>query len=178
MPRYTLFTFKPIRVPLSRLPDPDLAEAILLGELQAFAQDLKSDFEATTSKWRTKPKFVINVSLSGNKATYTVYTSSKVYKWVSSGTKKHPEAGKRKFALKLALTKLNTATKITWITKGAIKHPKLVTRQFMSAVIVAYVKRQGIKARNYPQAIMRKRKPEFSPRMHAAIQRWAAANRR
>ncbi len=170
MPSNSLITFKPLRVPASKLPDPTKVEKYLGDALNAFGRDLKKDFEATVTNWQDKPKFVVSFQVTGNKVSYSVYTTSKIYSWVSGGAKKHTLSPKKAKALKLVGTRMATLRLLSWVTVGLIKKPKITTKTFKTAIFVANVKKHpGIKKRDYPKQIMAKRKPEFSPRMHAAI---------
>lgn len=171
-----LFAFKPIRVPASRLPDPDAVEKYLGEALKSFAKDLEKDFKDTVSKWDKKPRFKITYQIIGNKVSYTVYTDSKQYLYVSGGTRKHGLEPKNKKALKLIGVRNKTLSLVSWVTVGLIKKPVFKTKSFTTGVFVRHVKHPGIKKREYPKKIMAKRKPEFSPRMHAAIRAALAKN--
>ncbi len=170
MPQRNLITFKPIRVPLARtVSDQELYDA-LITEVNAFARDLKTDFEETTSKWRKKPKFTVEPKTQGNRVTFKVYTSSLIYFMVSSGTKRHKIYARRAKALKLAgVRRSRSFTLESWTTVGLIKVPSTTTKHFTSQTFSKFVKHPGIKKRDYPAKIMRVRKPTFSPRMHKAI---------
>ncbi len=172
-----LITFKPLRVPASKLPDPAAVEKYLGDALKAFAKDLESDFLETVATWDNKPKFVITYSIVGNKVSYTVYTDSKPYAYVSGGAKKHSLMPKNKKALLLLGKRTRTLTLESWVKVGLIMKPNVRTKTFTTGVFVARVKKHpGIKKRDYPGKIMRKRRPEFSARMHAAIRVALARN--
>lgn len=164
-------SFKPIRIPEYRIRNNELLAAALEAEAIRFAEDMKKDLEAIVKDWSAakKPKFVVSVRITGNKATFTVTTNSKIFMYVSGGTKRHAEYPKRKKALKFATTKDVTLTLTSWKTVKAIKVPVTRTKIIKVGVFSMRVKKQKITKRDYPMQVMRKRKPEFSKRLHTAI---------
>jgi hypothetical protein len=152
-----MVAFKPIRVPLGRMTSDASVYAAVVAELDSFAEDLKSDFEDTTIDWKIKPLFVVRPSLNGNAVTFFVYTDHPIYRWVNNGTRKHVIKPRRGHALALA----TVITVISPLTGKA--RPR-------TAVVRGPVNHPGIKARNFDVAIMRNRKPTFSPRMRKAIE--------
>lgn len=53
--------------------------------MMAIAEEAKKDFEKTTSTWKTKPEFVIDV----RPRSYAIITDSDIYHFVDKGTRPH-----------------------------------------------------------------------------------------
>lgn len=62
---------------------------VFLNAMRKEGTQIKHDFQRTTKTWEHKPKFEVEVSLSGPGPVVMVGTDDKIYGYVNEGTKPH-----------------------------------------------------------------------------------------
>lgn len=143
--------FRAIPIPVSRgFMDPRRFERALENFLDAAAENVRIDLGVTVQTWKTRPEFKID-KVRGERV---ISTDNLIYKFVSGGTRVRYATMSRDFVPK---------TRANWIGSG----PGRGRRLFVSRKHP----RPGIKARRFPQAIIKKwgpRFPELCRRMIAA----------
>jgi len=134
------FSVQAISVPKDFL-DPKAFERAIENFLDAGAENIRVDFQVTTQTWREKPKFTIE---KAGRESRWIYTGDKIYKFISGGTSVRYATMTPDFIPK---------TQIGYIGSGA-------GRGGVAFVNKKYP-RPGIKAREFPKAIVRKWRPKW-----------------
>lgn len=126
--------------------------------LTAAARSAKVDFDVTTRTWTNRPKFII-VKLAYQRI---VGTDSKVYLYVTRGTKRHKIKAKNARALTFRVGGFRAKTRPGWIgsNKGAQGKDWRSKRE---------VDHPGSKARNFEKTIGEKWQKELPVLMQKAI---------
>jgi hypothetical protein len=123
-------------IPRELLGDPARIERAVNNALDATSLAMKVDFDVTTRTWRNRPEFFIRRPAPGVRI---IFTENKIYRFVSGGTR------------------------IRYATMTVGFKPKTFVRQIFSGPGrggLAYVNtrkpRPGIKAREFPEVIVKK----------------------
>ncbi len=136
-------------------------------EMNAIGDVMKSDFKSSTSTWSPKHKPTFKKEATQNPAylRVEVFTTSKVYGYVSEGTRPHDISGKK------------SKRKLLRFRSGYL--PKTVPGMLPARgggprgdfVIARKVHHPGSKGRKFPDLIVKVRSKEFVRRMQAAVNR-------
>lgn len=144
----------------------------LLNAMRKAATQVKKDFQATTKTWKHQPKFEVLVSLKAPPGpTILVATDDKIYRFVNEGTKPHPifagiytgKSGKRALAFPSVSTPKTTP--------GSLSSGP--GRKGGATVLRPYVQHPGTEARNFDEAVKKKREKWFKRQMEKAMSRAA-----
>jgi len=154
-----------------RLKEGDFRLKMLNAARKAGTQ-IKGDFEKCVATWDHKPKFAVEVSLTGPGPIVEVWTDDKVFRYVNEGTKEHDVwagyyTGKsdKKVLVFQEHYKEKTSVGVIGSTAGG-PSGKLIFRP--------YVHVEGIEARKFDKAIAKVRQPWFKREMEQAMREWAA----
>lgn len=124
------------------------------------AADVKVDFQVTTDTWERKPAFVIAAKPGERR----IYTSNKIYKFVSGGTRPHPIAARNGKALAFYRTGFRPKTRPGYIgsNKGQSANKDLT-------IVKRIVRHPGTRARDFDRTIQKKWQKIFPRMMQDAI---------
>ena len=139
----------------------------LTRQMKAFINGpITDDFDATVETWTGKSKFVKSFGATGDGVYGKMETDDQKYRWVSEGTRDHmvPKSGTATMAFPSAYTAKTAPGKIG-SGAGGPSGPIIVrTGQW---------KVSGIKPRKFPEAIKKKREPDFIRYGQEALKRGA-----
>lgn len=143
--------------------------SVLTKALHEAAEDIRRDFERTTSTWNHKPAFkVINTS-TRDRLSERIETDDPIYTMLSVGTRPH-------------IIRPRTARALSF--RGGPYTAKsvpgtLAARSGGSSggqVAVKFVMHPGTKARNFPETVAREWRKKFPDRMQDALNKAAKAS--
>jgi hypothetical protein len=118
------------------------------------ADEVKKDFEKTTSTWETKVNFTINKTKFGR----GISTKSKIYGYVNNGTRAHTITARRARVLAFGsasrpktrpgvIASSNGGSGGSTVYRRQVRHPGTTAREFDKAIYAKSQKRFGPKSR-------------------------------
>ena len=139
----------------------------MLNAMRKSGTVIKGDFEKTTATWKRKPKFEVDISLTGPGPIVLVDTNDEIYNYVNSGTKPHPifagiYTGKSNKKALAFPSRFTAKTKPGYI--GSMRGSS-----GGKTVVVPYVNHPGTKARSFDKVIQKRRQKWFKKEMEAAM---------
>lgn len=123
-------------------------ERVVENFLTMTADAIKIDFDVTTRTWKRRPVFLVR----GKKGERTIYTDSDIYKFVSGGTRVRYATMTPGFRAKTRVRYIGSNMGRGGVAFISRKHP-----------------RPGIKAREFPEAIIAKWDKEAPRQMQRAL---------
>jgi hypothetical protein len=123
-------------------------ERVVDNYLTMTADAIKIDFDVTTRTWKRRPVFLVRKS----KGERTIYTNSDIYKFVSGGTRVRYATMTPGFVAKTRVRYIGSRMGRGGVLFISKRHP-----------------RPGIKAREFPEAIIAKWNEEAPRQMQRAI---------
>lgn len=144
----------------------------MLSEARKAGNEIKRDFEKCVATWDDKPKFAVEVSLTGPGPIVEVWTDNKAFQYVNEGTKEHDVwagyyTGKSEHKVLVFQEdyKAKTSVGVIGSTAGG-PSGKLIYRPFVHV--------SGIEARHFDKAIAKVREPWFKRQIEQAMREWVA----
>lgn len=138
-----------------------IAEAEFFSAMRDFIKVTDKDFESTVQTWNTMPPFVTEVVLEKKRVVGRNYTTDKIYKFISGGTKERYAVMTKNFLSKTLPSMLKARH-----GRGGLA--------YMLSKKKGDKPKPGIKAREFPKKIIKLREKEFKRIYDRAVKNIAA----